>query len=72
MTKKLFSFFAFVLLFQSAIALSCNGLEGGDLYVCNSISETNLSQTEKDLLIADILNKNKTTPHFDFVLHQVQ
>jgi hypothetical protein len=67
MTKKILSFFALVLLFQSAIALSCNGLEGGDLYVCNSISETSLSQNEKDLLIADILNKNKTTPNFDFV-----
>jgi hypothetical protein len=67
MTRKLFSFFAFVLLFQSAIALNCNGLEGGDLYVCNSIYETSLPQNEKDLLIADILNKNKTVPNFDFV-----
>jgi hypothetical protein len=67
MIKKFFSFFAFVLLFHSATALSCNGLSGGDLYVCNSISQTTLSQNEKDLLIADILNKNKTTPNFDFV-----
>lgn len=67
MTKKIISFFALVLLFHSATALSCSGLSGGDLYVCNSILETNLSLQEKDLFISDIFNKNKTSPNFDFV-----
>jgi hypothetical protein len=50
-----------------AVAFNCDSLGGGDLHICNSINEANLTQTEKDLLIADIFNKNKTTPNFDFV-----
>jgi len=58
---------ALAILLPSAIAFDCNSLSGGDLQVCNSIQNTNLSQTDKDLLISDIFNKNKTTPDFDFV-----
>ena len=59
---------ALALLLPSAIAFNCNSLSGGgDLQVCNSIQNTNLSQIDKDLLISDIFNKNKTTPNFDFV-----
>ena len=59
--------FVLALLLPSAIAFNCNSLSGGDLQICNSIQNTNLSQTDKDLLIGDIFNKNKTTPNFDFV-----
>lgn len=55
------------MLLPLAIAFNCNSLGGGDLYVCNQIQATNLSSIEKDLLIADIFNKNKTTPNFDFI-----
>ena len=55
------------MLLPSAIAFDCNSLSGGDLAVCNYIQNTNLSQADKDLLIADIFNPNKTTPDFDFV-----
>lgn len=58
---------ALAILLPSAIAFNCNSLSGGDLQVCNSIQSTNLSQTDKDLLISDIFNKNKITPNFDFV-----
>ena len=67
MKNKIISFIALVLLLPSAIAFNCNSLSGGDLQVCNSIQNTNLSQTDKDLLISDIFNKNKTSPDFDFV-----
>ena len=67
MTKKILSFLAFVLLLNSAVALTCNGLSGGDYYVCDSIQKTSLSQQDKDLLISDIFNKNKISPNFDFV-----
>ena len=55
------------MLLPSAIAFNCNSLSGGSLQVCNSIQNTNLSQADKDLLISDIFNPNKTTPDFDFV-----
>jgi len=58
---------ALALFLPSATAFSCSSLSGGDLQVCNSIQNTNLSQADKDLLISDIFNKNKTTPDFDFV-----
>jgi hypothetical protein len=58
---------ALALLLPSAIAFNCNSLSGGDLAICNSIQNTNLSQTDKDLLISDIFNSNKTNPNFDFV-----
>jgi len=67
MKKQILVCLALALLFPSAIALNCNSLSGGDLYICNSIQSTNLSQAEKDLLIADIFNKNKTIPDFDFI-----
>jgi len=67
MKKQIFILLALALLLPSAIAFNCNSLSGGDIYVCNSIQSTNLSQTEKDILIADIFNKNKTTPNFDFI-----
>lgn len=67
MKKQLFICLAFALLLPSAIAFNCNSLSGGDLQVCNSIQSTNLSQADKDLLISDIFDKNKTTPSFDFV-----
>ena len=55
------------MLLPSVVAFNCNILSGGDLYVCNSIQSTNLSLAEKDLLISDIFNKNKTMPNFDFI-----
>ena len=58
---------ALALLLPSAIAFNCNSLSGGDLAICNSIQNTNLSQSDKDLLISDIFNSNKTSPNFDFV-----
>jgi len=58
---------ALALLLPSAIALNCNSLSGADLSICNSIQSTNLSSEDKDLLIADVLNKNKTSPNFDFI-----
>lgn len=67
MKKQIFILLALALLLPSAIAFNCNSLSGGDLYVCNSIQNTNLTQTDKDLLISDIFNKNKTSPDFDFI-----
>ncbi len=67
MINKLVLFTALVMLLPSAIAFNCNSLSGGDFQVCNSIQNTNLSQADKDLLISDIFNKNKTTPNFDFI-----
>jgi len=65
--KLALSIIALAMLLPSAIAFNCNSLSGGDLQVCNSIQNTNLSQTDKDMLISDIFNTNKTTPDFDFV-----
>ena len=65
--KKQIFLLALVMLLPSAIAFNCNSLSGGDFYVCNSIQNTNLTNYEKDLLISDIFNKNKTYPNFDFV-----
>jgi len=65
--KKLAFFLALTIFLPSAIAFNCNSLSGGDLEICNSIQNTNLSQADKDLLIADIFNVNKTVPNFDFV-----
>ena len=48
-------------------AFGCDGLSGGDEYICESISKANLSNIEKDMLISDIFNQNKSTPNFDFV-----
>lgn len=67
MKNKIALFIALAMLLPSAIAFNCNSLSGGDLAICNSIQDTNLSQTDKDLLISDVFNKNKTTPNFDFV-----
>jgi hypothetical protein len=67
MKNKIISFIALVMLLPSAIAFNCNSLSGGNLQVCNSIQSTNLSQVDKDLLISDIFNKNKTSPDFDLV-----
>jgi hypothetical protein len=67
MGKQIFILLAVAMLLPSAIAFNCNSLSGGDLQVCNSIQDTNLSKADKDLLIADIFNPNKTTPNFDFV-----
>jgi len=67
MKSQIVLFIALALLLPSAIAFNCNSLSGGDLEVCSSIQNTNLSQTDKDLLISDIFNPNKTTPDFDFV-----
>jgi hypothetical protein len=67
MKKQIFILLAFALILPSAIAFNCNSLSGGDYYVCSSIQNTNLSQTDKDLLISDIFNKNKTSPDFDFI-----
>jgi hypothetical protein len=65
--KKFVLFIALALLLPSAIAFNCNSLSGGDLQVCNSIQNTNLSQADKDLMISDIFNQNKTSPNFNFV-----
>ena len=67
MKNKLVFVIALAMLLPSAIAFNCNSLSGGDLQVCNSIQNTNLNQADKDLLISDIFNSNKTTPNFDFV-----
>jgi len=67
MKNKIALFMTLVLLLPSAIAFNCNSLSGGDLQVCNSIQSTNLSSLDKDLLISDIFNKNKTTPDFNFI-----
>jgi hypothetical protein len=65
--KNLALLIAIAMLLPSVIAFNCNSLSGGDLQVCNSIQNTDLSQTDKDLLIADIFNPNKTSPNFDFI-----
>lgn len=67
MKKQIFILLALALLLPSAIAFNCDSLSGGEAYVCNSIQNTNLTQTDKDLLISDIFNKNKTSPDFDFI-----
>jgi hypothetical protein len=67
MKKQILVFMALALLLPSAIAFNCNSLSGGDLYLCNQIQNTNLSPAEKDLLISDLFNKNKTSPNFDFI-----
>lgn len=65
--KNLIFLLSLTFLLPSAIAFNCNSLSGGDFQVCNSIQSTNLSQTDKDLLISDLFNKNKTIPDFGFV-----
>lgn len=67
MKKQIFILLAIAVLLPSAVAFNCNSLSGGDFHVCNSIQETNLSHADKDLLISDIFNKNKTSPNFDFI-----
>ena len=49
-------------------AFDCNSLNGGDFDICKSIQQNpELTSQEKDLLIADIFNPNKTFPNHDFV-----
>ncbi len=67
MKKQFFILLILSALLPSVIAFNCNSLSGGDFYVCNNIQSTSLTSYEKDLLVADIFNKNKTSPNFDFV-----
>ncbi|MFA5020409.1 MAG: hypothetical protein WC533_04920 [Candidatus Pacearchaeota archaeon] len=67
MKKQILICLALALLLPPTLAFNCNSFGGGDLFICNSIQSTNLSSAEKDLLISDIFNKNKTLPNFDFV-----
>jgi len=56
-----------VLLLPSAIAFNCNSLSGGDQNTCKEIQNSELAQTEKDILITTIINKYKTTPNYEFL-----
>ena len=67
MAKQIFIFLFLILFLHSITAFNCDDLSGGDSYVCNSIDDANLSNIEKDMLISDIFNKDKTIPNFDFV-----
>ena len=67
MAKQKFIFLFFYFFLHSVTAFGCDGLDGGDAYICESISKANLSNVEKDMLISDIFNQNKSTPNFDFV-----
>jgi len=59
-------FFSF---FQTARAFNCDNLNENETYICNYIQNSNLTQIEKDLIISDIYNPNKTTANFDFVYY---
>jgi len=59
-------FFSF---FQTARAFNCENLNENETYICNYIQNSNLTQIEKDLIISDIYNPNKTTANFDFVYY---
>ena len=65
--KLIVFIFLFIVSIQTVMALSCDGLGGGDKVICESIEDSNLSSGEKDLLKLDIFNKNKITPNHDFV-----
>ena len=65
--KKYLILLILTALLPSVIAFNCDTLGGGDLYICKEIQSTSLTSYEKDLLISDIFNKNKTTPDFDFI-----
>ena len=66
---KFFIFLAVAfLIFPLATAFNCNSLNSGDKDICNSIQQNlDLTAEEKDLLISDIFNPNKTSPDHDFV-----
>jgi len=56
------------LFFPIATALDCHELKQGDFEICKSIQQNpSLTTEEKDLLILDIFNPNKTTPNYNFV-----
>ena len=59
-------FFSF---FQTARAFNCDNLNENETYICNYIQNSNLTQIEKDLIISDIYNPNKTTANFDFIYY---
>jgi len=67
MKKQILIYLALALLLPLATAFDCSSLGGGDFSLCDQIQNTNLSSYEKDLLISDIFNKNKTSPNFDFI-----
>ncbi|MCX6741662.1 MAG: hypothetical protein NTX24_00605 [Candidatus Pacearchaeota archaeon] len=70
--KQLFILLAvalFVFFIHGAMAFNCQGLNENDSYICNYIQNSNLTQIEKDLIISDIYNPNKTTANFDFVYY---
>jgi hypothetical protein len=70
--KKLLLLLAVAIFFcflHNATAFNCQGLNENDTYICNYIQDSNLTQIEKNLIIADIYNPNKTSPNFDFVYY---
>jgi hypothetical protein len=69
--KQLFILLAVALLFliPYATAFNCQSLNQNETYICNYIQNSNLTQIEKDLLISDIFNPNRTIPNFDFVYY---
>lgn len=54
-------------LLHSAMAFNCESLSAGELYLCNEINNLNLTNEYRELLIVGVLNKNQTSPNFDFV-----
>jgi len=56
-------------LISLATAFNCNSLQGADREICNSIQNSELSQQEKELLIADIFNENQVFPEHDFIYY---
>lgn len=67
--KQLFILLAVALLIPLATAFDCRTLNENDRYICNYIQNNNLSQAEKDLIISDIFNLNKTTANHDFIYY---
>ena len=69
--KQLFFLLAIALLFfiPRAMAFDCSKLNQSEAYICNYVQDSNLTQVEKDLIIADIFNPNRTIPNFDFVYY---
>lgn len=65
--KQFLFYLTLALLLPSAIAFNCNSLSGGDFNLCNEIQKEDITSSEKDLIISDLFNPNKTTPNFDFI-----
>ncbi len=67
MNRAIVMLLPLALLLPSSLAFNCNSLAGEDIGACNEVTSSNLSDTEKELLISEIINKNMHYADHSFI-----